>query len=119
MITIARILGRSRWPPLVYSGAAIRKAITQRDKGCAFPGCDRPPEWCDFHHLIWWCRGGPTSADEGCLLCPHHHTLIHQGDWHVQRGTDGLPEFIPPGWIDPHRKPLRNTLHDPPFPWAS
>ena len=23
----------------------------------------------------------------------------------------GLPEFLPPTWIDPNRKPLRNTVH--------
>jgi hypothetical protein len=97
----------------------IRTAVEVRDKGCAFPGCDRPPDWCDLHHLIWWMLGGETSTENSCLLCPYHHTLIHQGDWQVQRGTDGLPEFIPPRWIDPQRRPLRNSLHDPPFPWAS
>ena len=95
---------------------AIRRAVTARDKGCAFPGCDRPPEWCDFHHLIWWCRGGPTSADEGCLLCPHHHAEIHREHWKAHRGKDGLPEFIPPVWVDPEQNPRRNVMHDPPVP---
>ena len=27
--------------------APIRKAITQRDRGRCFPGCDRPPAWTD------------------------------------------------------------------------
>ncbi len=95
---------------------AIRRAVTARDKGCAFPGCDRPPEWCDFHHLIWWCRGGPTSADEGCLLCPYHHAEIHREHWKARRGRDGLPEFIPPVWVDPDQKPRHNIMHDPPVP---
>ena len=38
--------------------APIRKAITQRDRGCCFPGCDRPPAWTDAHHVLelarWW-----------------------------------------------------------------
>lgn len=34
------------WP------AAIRRAITLRDKGCAWYSGDRPPAWCDVHHLV-------------------------------------------------------------------
>ncbi len=36
--------------------AHIRRAITARDKGCAWPGCDRPPDWCDGHHIEFWRR---------------------------------------------------------------
>ena len=31
-----------------------RRAITLRDRGCAFPGCDRPPGYCDIHHCREW-----------------------------------------------------------------
>jgi hypothetical protein len=24
-------------------------------------------------------------------------------------GADGLPEFLPPAWLDPERKPRRNN----------
>ncbi|WP_442545845.1 DUF222 domain-containing protein [Arthrobacter sp. KN11-1C] len=85
----------------------IRKAITARDKGCAFPGCTIPAPWCEAHHIEYWSRGGVTSAANGTLLCSHHHHLIHKEDWyiHVQAG---VPWFIPPPHIDPHRKPRRN-----------
>ena len=46
-----------------------------------------------------------------CLLCRHHHTVIHQGNWHIRWATDGTPEFIPPEFVDPERKPRRNTMH--------
>jgi hypothetical protein len=28
-----------------------RKALTARDKGCAFPDCTNPASWCDAHHI--------------------------------------------------------------------
>ncbi len=37
---------------------AIRRALVGRDRGCAWPGCDRPPGWCDAHHSCT----GPTAA---------------------------------------------------------
>lgn len=89
----------------------LRRAVVLRDRGCAFPGCSRPPSWCDAHHIVHWVRGGPTSLDNAVLLCGHHHRLIHKGDWAVQLGRDKLPEFLPPEWIDLERRPLRNTMH--------
>ncbi|UKA56918.1 HNH endonuclease signature motif containing protein [Arthrobacter sp. FW306-2-2C-D06B] len=85
----------------------IRKAITARDKGCAFPGCTMPAPWCEAHHIEYWSRGGPTSAANGTLLCSHHHHLIHKEDWHIQVRA-GVPWFIPPPHTDPHRTPRRN-----------
>jgi hypothetical protein len=61
------------------------RALALRDGGCAFPGCDRPPKWCDAHHLRWWEHGGPTDLDNGCLLCRRHHVLIHKRGWTLQR----------------------------------
>ncbi len=90
---------------------SIRRALIHRDKGCAFPGCDRPPAWADGHHLVHWADGGPTSLANAVLVCRLHHSLIHRGDWTVRLATDHRPEFIPPPWIDPDQKPRRNTLH--------
>ena len=90
---------------------SLRRAVILRDRGCAFPGCTRPPSWCDAHHIVHWIRGGSTSLDNAVLLCGHHHRLIHKGDWVVQMGEDQRPEFLPPEWIDLQRKPLRNTMH--------
>ncbi|GAA5198393.1 hypothetical protein GCM10023322_71660 [Rugosimonospora acidiphila] len=100
-------LGRER---RLFTGP-IRRALVLRDRGCAFPGCDRPPRWCDGHHLISWLDDGPTSLDNGVLLCAHHHRVIHQGDWQVRVASDGLPEFIPPRYLDPDQQPRRNIYH--------
>jgi hypothetical protein len=90
-----------------------RRLLELRDRGCAFPGCDRPPGWCHAHHVTTWSKGGATTLANGVLLCGYHHRLIHHGGWQVQIARDGLPEFIPPDWTDPHRKPIRNTRHTP------
>ena len=90
---------------------AIRRAITERDRGCCFPGCDRPPAWTDAHHILSWLDGGISSYDNGCFLCRFHHTEIHRGSWKIQWASDGIPEFIPPEWVDRERKPRRNTMH--------
>jgi hypothetical protein len=83
---------------------AIRRAVRLRDRGCVFPGCDRPPSWCDTHHCFEWDHGGPTSADNGAQLCRRHHTFIHTKRWKViipkPRGKpvvlkpDGTPHTI-------------------------
>jgi hypothetical protein len=67
----------------------IRKALDARDKGCVFTGCDAPTHWCDAHHLLEWVRDdGPTSVDNGALLCERHHTKVHHG-FRVERQPDG------------------------------
>jgi hypothetical protein len=89
----------------------LRRALVVRDGGCAFPGCDRPPRWCDAHHIRAWTAGGKTALNNGVLLCGYHHHLIHRGEWEVRLGADGMPEFIPPYYVDSERKPRRNIYH--------
>ena len=71
---------------------AQRRAMARRDGGCAFPGCDRPPEWCDAHHLDFWdAEHGLTDLDRGALLCRRHHNLIHKRGWTLDRDlTTGI-----------------------------
>jgi hypothetical protein len=59
--------------------APMRRAVIVRDGGCRFPGCDRPPPWCDAHHVVHWADGGRTALANLLLLCRRHHRLIHQG----------------------------------------
>jgi hypothetical protein len=90
----------------------LRRALILRDRGCSFPGCDRPPRWCVGHHVTHWVDGGVTSLNNSALLCGHHHRVIHLGEWRVRINlTDGRPEFIPPRYIDPHQRPQRNPYH--------
>jgi len=86
-----------------------RIALGRRDGGCIWPGCDRPPAWCEAHHVVAWSEGGPTNLDNGCLLCVVHHHLAHKGEWQVVMAADGVPEVIPPPRIDLLRRPRRHA----------
>ncbi len=74
--------------------AALRRAVTVRDRGCRFPGCERPPGWCDAHHVQHWADGGATALDNLVLLCRPHHRAIHRG-FRVEI-ADGSPRFSRP-----------------------
>jgi hypothetical protein len=82
-----------------------RIALAVRDGGCRWPGCDRPPSWCEAHHILEWSRGGPTDLANGVLLCRHHHLLLHKNGWRIERTLTGL-HLIPPEHIDPLRRPI-------------
>ncbi|MEU8636404.1 DUF222 domain-containing protein [Amycolatopsis sp. NPDC048633] len=109
-------LDLGRQSRLVTTG--IRRALYLRDRGCAFPGCHRPPRHCQGHHIRHWANGGPTDLGNLVLMCAHHHRLLHRSGWQVRIAADGLPEFLPPVFLDRRRKPRRNNLHQP-LPFAA
>jgi hypothetical protein len=84
-------------------------ALIARDGGCSFPGCDRAAQWCERHHIKEWIDGGETNLDNLTLLCRYHHHNFATRGWTCRINTDGLPEWIPPGWVDRTRTPLINT----------
>ena len=84
-------------------------ALIARDHGCSFPGCDRPPEWCERHHIRGWIDGGPTDLDNLTLLCRYHHHNFEQRGWFCRLNSNGIPEWLPPRWVDPHQTPQTNT----------
>jgi hypothetical protein len=71
--------------------AAIRHAVIQRDKHCAWPaGCDRPAAVSDVHHITHKKDGGPTSVKHCMLLCQYHHDIcIHRWGWKIELLPDG------------------------------
>jgi Domain of unknown function (DUF222) len=64
--------------------ANLFNALAIRDGHCRFPGCDRPPQWCEAHHVRWVLDGGPTSLDNLTLQCTRHHHLLHSPGWHAK-----------------------------------
>ncbi len=74
---------------------AIRRALDARDRSCTFPGCSHD-QWIDAHHIEHWADGGETSVDNLLLLCSHHHRLVHEGGFTVERTRDGSVYFARP-----------------------
>ena len=63
-----------------------RLAMALRQHGlCNIEGCERPATWCDANHRHPWNTGGRTNIDSGELICPRHHTLVHQGHHYPRR----------------------------------
>jgi hypothetical protein len=83
--------------------------LIARDGGCSFPGCDHPPEWCERHHVVPWLHNGPTDLKNLTLLCSYHHHHFLDRGWQVRINGDGLPEWIPPRYIDPDQQPMINN----------
>ncbi len=108
------LVGRTR---RLFTPAQVA-ALIVRDRGCTFPGCSRPPDWTDAHHLIHWTvtprsspllrrsdtsrgprhnDGGDTDLDNAALLCRMHHTIVHA------RRLAGRVTHAPPGDSDERR----------------
>ncbi len=75
----------------------LRRALAARDRGCRFPGCDRPLAWCHAHHVIHWLHGGPTNHHNIIHVCAHHHHLLHEGGWTATFDGTALQVFRPDG----------------------
>ena len=75
---------------------AQRRALAARDRGCTFPGCDRPPGWTSAHHLVHWIHGGATDISNMALLCTFHHHRVHEGGYGLRRLPNGQLEFTRP-----------------------
>jgi hypothetical protein len=91
-----------------------RIALAVRDGGCRWPGCDRPPSWCEAHHIQHWVRdGGRTDVAAGVLLCKHHHLLLHDHHWEIERRGPAPSHYwliSPPGHPDPAPRRLETSL---------
>ena len=85
---------------------AQRIAFAERDGGCAWGDCGRPPSYTEAHHIEWWSHDEPTDLDNGILLCSRHHHALHRDGWQIEI-RDNVPWFIPPSSVDVQRRPRR------------
>jgi hypothetical protein len=102
--SISRVITRGRSEPLdvgrrtAVVPAPMRRALIVRDEHCAFPGCDRPPPWCDAHHVRHWADGGVTALANLVLICRRHHRTVHERGFGIEM-TNGHPRFLTPNGI--------------------
>ena len=98
-----------------------RLVLAVRDGGCLWPGCDRPPAFCEAHHCDHWSEGGRTDCSVGVLLCAYHHLHLHNAGWRIVRhATRGFLLHPPPGvGGEPiplaSKSPLRRLWDPPPY----
>ncbi|HLM21443.1 MAG TPA: hypothetical protein VK390_07965 [Propionibacteriaceae bacterium] len=59
-----------------------------------------------------WILGGATDLNNLSLLCRYHHTHFLQKGWTCRINRDGLPEWIPPWWIDRDQRPHSTRASD-------
>ena len=85
--------------------ANLYNALVVRDHHCRFPHCDRPPQFCEAHHIQHWEHGGPTRLDNLVLLCSRHHHLLHNPGWTVQLQPDGNLTIGTPEGRNLHSRP--------------
>jgi Domain of unknown function (DUF222) len=84
---------------------AQKLALIERDGGCAWPGCHRPPSHTQAHHIRWWKRDrGKTNLSNGIMLCSHHHHRVHDDGWHIEV-REHRTWFTPPAHLDPEQRP--------------
>ncbi|MEZ5383140.1 MAG: DUF222 domain-containing protein [Microthrixaceae bacterium] len=95
---------------LRYANRQQRRALLLRDGGCVFPGCDRPPSWCDAHHVDCWDDNGPTDLNNLALLCRHHHRVTHRPGWTMSRDHDN-PEQVTFRWRTPTGRLIESQRH--------
>ena len=65
-----------------------------------WPQCTAPPSWCHAHHVLEYENGGKTDVDNGALLCPAHHHMLHASEF-TMRMIRGRPTLLAPPWLDP------------------
>jgi Domain of unknown function (DUF222) len=78
------------------ASADQRIMLHSLDRGCTFPGCDKPGYLSEVHHIQEWvAEYGPTNIDLLTFVCLLHHQLLDKG-WKVRKRADGVTEWIPP-----------------------
>jgi hypothetical protein len=92
---------------------ALKRALSDRDRCCRFPGCDHE-RYLHAHHIRHWARGGPTSLANLVHLCSYHHRLVHEGGFAAQRTPAGGV-----GFCRPDGRPIPPSTRPPADPKGS
>jgi hypothetical protein len=107
--SIVRILERDGRPLSIGRktralSPALKRALRSRDRMCRFPGCGRH-RFLHAHHIQHWAQGGRTDLSNLIQLCSHHHRLVHEGGYNVERRGGGRVRFRRPDGQAVHAVP--------------
>ena len=79
-----------------FTATTAHRARRAETADACIDGCDRPPEWCEAHHIDEWMRDhGKTDLADGILLCRQHHMMLHNLGSEITR-TGSQYFLIPP-----------------------
>jgi hypothetical protein len=113
---LARVVMSARSAVLDY-GTSTRTippplwaALAARDGHCRHPGCDRPPSWCEGHHIVHFSQGGPTKLSNLLLACTRHHHLWHAKGWKLHLHPDATLDLLSPHGVLYTTKPPPHRL---------
>ena len=84
-------------------GANFKQRLTLHAEfhTCSRPGCNKPADYCQVHHLIPWQAGGFTNIKNLTFLCAYHNGINDDdpqrptGRGYMYRLNTGV-SFIPP-----------------------
>ena len=88
-VDVTRITSHRRHIP-----QALRDAVETRDPTCVVPGCGSRLG-LQIDHIHDFAHNGPTSLDNLCRLCRHHHRLKTLGRYTISRNPDGTWNYRP------------------------
>ncbi|WP_408932543.1 HNH endonuclease signature motif containing protein [Corynebacterium sp. YSMAA1_1_D6] len=78
-----------------------RLTLCAETQTCSRPGCNKPADYCQVHHIIPWQAGGLTNIKNLTFLCAYHNGINDDdpnkptGRGYVFRLKDGIG-YIPP-----------------------
>ncbi|QDZ42363.1 HNH endonuclease [Corynebacterium sp. sy039] len=58
-----------------FASTKQRIMLQAQSHSCAWPGCRKPIDKCQPHHIVAWKYGGNTNIDNLVPLCPYHNGI--------------------------------------------
>ena len=74
-----------------------RRMLEAETTRCSWPGCGRPANECQVHHLQEFAKGGETNPENMALLCAYHNGVNGQHGRGRMARVSGRVTWLPPG----------------------
>jgi len=102
-------------PVNLYRGQRLanqkqRDLVRMASTTCLVPGCRRPSDHCEIHHIEPWARGGETNVANLAPLCRYHNRVNDDDPARRKRGRIARIRGRPV-WVSPNGYAVRNAHH--------